>query len=169
MRIDIELEPDPGGPTKWIAKINGETVIDGRLTIIRTINAPGARVWLDERELTQDVEVYIDGNLDVRIPPAPVFVVEDVFEIAGRGVGIVRSRDAAQADLDDGRVFRAGDRVRCGELEAKISGIERWPVASSAQQPQQSLLLGGVERHQVAIGQEWTRLGNGLLGGAHQD
>lgn len=84
------------------------------------------------------------------------FTVENALNITGRGPLIVSSRDEALQRLEAGEIFETGQVIHCGDLVARITGIEYFPVVDTKQQPQQSMLVRGVELEQLEIGQVWT-------------
>lgn len=84
------------------------------------------------------------------------FIVEDVFRITGRGPVITRSRLASKEALQAGELFTTGQTIHCGELEAIVAGIERFPGFSQDAQLQGALLLRGVELEQLEVGQVWV-------------
>lgn len=86
------------------------------------------------------------------------FVVEDVFDITGRGPVVSRSREAAIRARDAGEMFALGDVIHCGGLMATITGIERALVAGP-DEAQGGLLLRGVTKEQLIAGQVWSRVG----------
>lgn len=90
------------------------------------------------------------------------FVVEEIFEIKGRGPCIVRSEEAASSGpagaCPPGRgepgCFEPGEWLVCGSLRAQIRGIEYWAIPGP--QPQRALLLS-IDRQLVEVGQVWRR------------
>lgn len=150
MKIDQTYDP---ATSRCTITVDGRPP-SGSIQITRTIQEPWVRVWIDGEEVG-DVELYVNGVLEAVVPPAPEFVVEDVFEISGRGPCIVRSHDAAKAAFAAGELVHVGATLVCGSLKATVVGIERRPVANPGAQPQQSLLLGGIDRSDLAIGQAW--------------
>lgn len=89
--------------------------------------------------------------------PTAEFTVEDVYVLPGRGPCIVRSEEAASLwpGRGDPGCLEVGDELVCGDLRAEVAGIDYWAIPGP--QPQMSILLSGVERAQLAVGQTWTR------------
>lgn len=81
------------------------------------------------------------------------FLVEEVYVITGRGPCVVRSREAAKKCL--GR-FRAGDWVTCGDLRAKVVGVEAQGNMGFNLAAQQGLLLR-IDDSLLERGQVWYK------------
>ncbi len=93
----------------------------------------------------------------------PELVVEEIFVIKGRGPVITRSKEEAKkwplgehGGPGGPGCFKVGDQLECGELRAKVNGLEYFCIPGP--QPQQSMLLSGVEREQLEVGQVWRRV-----------
>lgn len=87
------------------------------------------------------------------------FVVEDVFEVTGRGPVITRSQEAARGAWDRGDRWEMGDEIVCGSLHAVVVGIERFCVPPShPAHNDAALLLRGVEKGDLQPGQVWSRV-----------
>lgn len=102
--------------------------------------------------------------------PTPEFIVEGIFVVTGRGPCVTRSLEAAKrwpsGELHgpgEPGCFNAGDQIECGELRATIQGLEYFAIPGP--QPQQSMLLSGVEREQLEVGQVWRRAPDDSSGG----
>lgn len=86
----------------------------------------------------------------------PEFTVEDIFVIKDRGPVITRSRKRQQwPGRDEPGSFNTGDWIECGSLRVQITGLEYHCIPGPL--PQQGMLLRGVEREQLEVGQTWTR------------
>lgn len=151
----IEVDPIPGGGA-WI----WQDGVHHDCTCELKVNLTHRRAWLHGLEL-DDAEIYVDHVIQLRIPPAIRFVVDDVYEIKDRGVGITRDRDSAVTALRAGERFEVGQWLQCNEEEthAKIIGIEYYRGGGyETQNMQQALLLGPpLQRSQVHARQIWRR------------
>ena len=128
------------------------------LLTIQSKLADAPAVWLRGAHV-DDVSVFYDDQLVIKIPRYPTFVVESIFEIAGRGPAICRGEEPAEADWHVGVRFVTGGEMYCvgrPDLTATIAGIEYWRGGSAMRQGmQQSLLIRGVDRSDLEVGQTW--------------
>lgn len=86
------------------------------------------------------------------------FEVEEIFHIKGRGPAVSRNNDTSRRLYTEGQRWEPGDIAHCGDLTAKVLGVERFCVLPS--HPSYfdgALLLGDVDENLIEVGQVWIK------------
>lgn len=92
-----------------------------------------------------------------RLASGATFTVVDVFAVTGRGPVITRSSEESNAARDRGERWTAGDVARCGDLEARVTGIERFLIPNAAD----GALMLDIDITLLTPGQVWEQVTTG--------